>query len=276
MGFALCFVYEVQEHENMESTASNILAQEVKYSYKYSCRLSTCGGPDDDCPLLVCKLMDHDYVGSFRHWVYIAAGLFVERLNNRSIRAQVIIDRPGVEVKACGASLIYSGGVTEFVWNLNLRDEIPSHMRNLSSGDQSNEQEQETTDDHQLERKHVPVQYQAEMNRMISLFDTKARNKQSPDHDAGSSSTTGSSTQVPHQRLERPESNGKPNELEQGTNNKTSTTIVGDQLRTSVESFLEELFEVSLSLSLYIYIYISIYLSIIGLKILLSNNEQLV
>ncbi|KAK9910646.1 hypothetical protein M0R45_034600 [Rubus argutus] len=272
MGFALCFVYEAQEHENMESAASNISAQEVKYSCNYSCRLSAHGGPDDDCPLLVCKLMDHDYVGSFRHWVYIAGGLFAERLNNRSVRAQVIIDRPGVKVKACGARLIYSGGVTEFVWNLNLRDEIPSHMRNLSSPNgESNEQEQETTSDHQLELKHVPVQYQAQMNRMIALYDTRGKNKQFLDHDAGLSSRTGSSTQVPYQRLERPESVDQSNELEQGTNSQltyvaeggcasdtrllieiephtsrddsTSTKIIRDQLVTNVESFLEELFE---------------------------------
>ncbi|KAK9910640.1 hypothetical protein M0R45_034595 [Rubus argutus] len=227
MGFALCFVYEAQEHENMELTASNILTDEqVKYSCNYSCRLSTYGGPGDDCPVLVCKLMDHDYVGSFRHWVYIAGGLFAERLNNRYVRAQVIIDRPGVEVKACGASLIYSGGVTEFVWNLNLRDEIPSQIRNPSSpNDESNEQEQETTSDHQLELKHVPIQYQAQMNRMISLYDNKRRNKQSLDHDAGSSSRTGSSTQVPHQRLERPESNDQFNEQEQGTTSQVTHVV---------------------------------------------------
>ncbi|KAM5554208.1 hypothetical protein ABKV19_022539 [Rosa sericea] len=268
MGLALCFVYEAQEHENMESTASNISAQEVKYSCNYSCRLSTYGGPHDDCPLLVCKLMDHDYVGSFRHWVYIAGGLFAERLIKRSIRAEVIINRPGVEVKACGASLIYSGGVTEFVWNLNVRDEI--HMRNLSSGDQKeksddqfNKQEQETICDHQLELKHIPVQYQAQMNRMISLYDTKRSYKRSLDHDAGSSSRTSSSTEEPHQRLEIPKSNDQSNKQEQETNygcatdkrflieiephtsrdGSTSTTIFDDQLRTNVESFLEELFE---------------------------------
>ncbi|XP_024191119.1 uncharacterized protein LOC112195031 isoform X2 [Rosa chinensis] len=268
MRLALCFVYEAQEHENMESTASNISAQEVKYSCNYSCRLSTYGGPHDDCPLLVCKLMDHDYVGSFRHWVYIAGGLFAERLIKRSVRAEVIINRPRVKVKACRASLIYSGGVTEFVWNLNLRDEI--HMRNLSSGDQKeksddefNKQEQETICDHQLELKHVPVQYQAQMNRMISLYDTKRSYKQSLDHDAGSSSRTSSSTEEPHQRLEIPKSNDQSNKQDQETNygcatdkrflieiephnsrdSSTSTTIFDDQLRTNVEPFLEELFE---------------------------------
>jgi hypothetical protein len=213
--------------------------------------------------------MDHDYVGSFRHWVYIAGGLFAERLNKRSVRAQVIIDRPWVEVKACGASLIYSGGVTEFVWNLNLRDEIPSHIRNLSSGDQEenpNDQinEVEEIAEHRryhLELKHVPLQ----RNEMFFLLRTKGRNKQSLDHDTGSSSRTGSSTQVPHQRLERPESNDQSSKQEQGTNsqlthvaesgcapdtrdNSTSTMIVGDQLRTNVESFLEGLFKVQISL----------------------------
>ncbi|XP_062001709.1 uncharacterized protein LOC133718846 isoform X2 [Rosa rugosa] len=268
MGLALCFVYEAQEHENMESTASSISAEEVKYSCNYSCRLSTYGGPHDDYPLLVCKLMDHDYVGSFRHWVYIAGGLFAERLIKRSVRAEVIINRPGVKVKACRASLIYSGGVTEFVWNLNLRDEI--HVRNLSSGDQKeksddqfNKQEQETVCDHPLELKHVPVQYQAQMNRMISLYDTKRSNKRSLDHDAGSSSRASSSTEEPQQRLEISKSNDQSNKQEQETNygcatdkrflieiephtsreSSTSTTIFDDQLGTNVESFLEELFE---------------------------------
>jgi hypothetical protein len=194
--------------------------------------------------------------------------------------------------------------VAEFVWNLNRRDKIPSHMRNLSSPNdevmkflvlmysssfpfnkffssvsslinkKSNEQEQETTSDHQLELKHVPVQYQAQMNRSISAYDTRGRNKQSLDHEAGSSSRTGSSSQVPHQRLERPESNDQSIEQEQGTNSQlthvpeggcvsdtrllieiephtsrddsTSTKIVGDQLGTNVVSFLGELFEVRL------------------------------
>lgn len=97
IGFALCYVY-VQEYDNLESTSVGRSIDELKVGFSNCFHIYT-----NDDPLqapLVCKILDSNMVGSHGVWHYIPRRMFEERLNKLFIRAEIMINSPGIEVKA--------------------------------------------------------------------------------------------------------------------------------------------------------------------------------
>jgi hypothetical protein len=115
-GIALCTVFEVDKNLNNEDSA----VQDSKCFHEFICRLDMDGGVVDS-PLVFTFPKDKFYrPGSFGLWLYISQARFRERLDVRGcISPSITSNSPDVEIKLCGARLLYEEDMVDFVQNLS-------------------------------------------------------------------------------------------------------------------------------------------------------------
>ena len=130
-GIALCVDFEVHKNSNKVSPGPD-----VKYFHEFICLLDMDGGTID-CPLVYKVPRDKIYVGSFGLWLYISHARFRELLNERDcIRPLIRTNSPDVEIKGCGARILYEPDVVEFVQHFSQKifrspdDEVESSQSN--------------------------------------------------------------------------------------------------------------------------------------------------
>lgn len=118
MGYALFIVYEVHEHENINFRIfdNSDPTLDLKVLHQFVCHFKTNeGGLKQPKVLLTPKV---PYVGPIGFWVYIPYAWFLGQSNNLDnwtfIEAS-ITSIPGVEMKKCGACLLYQQDALEFV-----------------------------------------------------------------------------------------------------------------------------------------------------------------
>uniref|UniRef100_A0A2N9GNS1 TIR domain-containing protein n=1 Tax=Fagus sylvatica TaxID=28930 RepID=A0A2N9GNS1_FAGSY len=109
---------------------------DVKYFHEFICLLDMDGGTID-CPLVYKVPRDKIYVGSFGLWLYISHARFRELLNECDcIRPLIRTNSPDVEIKGCGARILYEPDVVEFVQHFSQKifrspdDEVESSQSN--------------------------------------------------------------------------------------------------------------------------------------------------
>ena len=113
-GIALCVDFEVHKSSNEVSPGPD-----EKYFLEFNCCLDMDGGPID-CPLVYKVPRDKIHVGSFGLWLYISYTRFRELLHQRDcIRPLIRTNSPDIEIKGCGARILYEPDVVEFVQHLS-------------------------------------------------------------------------------------------------------------------------------------------------------------
>ena len=108
-GIALCVIFLVPEHSNDVSPG-----EDTKYFHEFYCRLDINGD------LIAFKVPKETYVGSFGLWLYISHARFRKQLDERSCITPLIgTNSPDVEIKMCGARILYERDMGEFLQNLD-------------------------------------------------------------------------------------------------------------------------------------------------------------
>lgn len=110
-GIALCIVFEVDENLNNEDSPS----QDSEYFHEFKCRLDMDGGIVDS-PLVFTFPKEKLYSGSFGLWLYVSHARFREQLDERGcISPSIETNNPDVEIKLCGARILYEEDMVKFV-----------------------------------------------------------------------------------------------------------------------------------------------------------------
>jgi hypothetical protein len=112
----LCTVFVVSKNLNTKDSPG----QNSKRFHEFICRLDMDGGVDIDSPLVFTFPKDKFYPGLFGLWLYISHARFREHLDVRGcISPQVTTNSPDVQIKLCGARLLYEEDMVEFVQTLS-------------------------------------------------------------------------------------------------------------------------------------------------------------
>ena len=108
-GIAVCVIFVVSEHSNDVSPG-----EDTEYFHEFYCRLDINGD------LIAFKVPKETYVGSFGLWLYISHARFRKQLDERSCITPLIgTNSPDVEIKMCGARILYERDMGEFLQNLD-------------------------------------------------------------------------------------------------------------------------------------------------------------
>lgn len=110
----MCAIFVV--HKDL---ISNISPSQDPYFHKFRLRLDMDGGLVD-CPHVFNIPKDRFRAGSFGLWLYLSHERFRDNLDERNcISPSITTHSPDVEIKACGARLLYDTDMAEFVQNLS-------------------------------------------------------------------------------------------------------------------------------------------------------------
>ena len=110
-GIALCVIFVVPPNSKNVSPR-----QDSNYYHEFICQLDM-DGSFLNCPLVL-KVPKDTFVGSFGFWLYISHARFTEHFNEGSCISSLI--RPkmlDIQVKMCGARVLYEQDMVEFVQN---------------------------------------------------------------------------------------------------------------------------------------------------------------
>ena len=111
-GIALCVDFEVHNSKEVSS------GPDVKYIHEFICHLDMDGGPKDR-PLVYMVPREKIFVGSFGLWLYISHARIRELLDERNcIRPLIVTNSLDIEIKGCGARILYEPDVAGFVQHL--------------------------------------------------------------------------------------------------------------------------------------------------------------
>ena len=106
---SLCVIFVVPSNLNDVSPG-----QDTKYFHEFQCRLEIEGD------LIDFKVPKETYVGSFGLWLYISHMGYRKHLNERSCITPLIgTNGSDIEIKMCGARILYEQDMGEFLQNLN-------------------------------------------------------------------------------------------------------------------------------------------------------------
>ena len=112
-GIALCVIFVVPEHSN------DVSREDTKYFHEFYCRLEKNGDPINVDPIAF-KVPKETCVGSFGVWLYISHARFRKHLDERSCITPFIgTNSPDIEIKMCGARILYKQDMGEFLQNLD-------------------------------------------------------------------------------------------------------------------------------------------------------------
>ncbi|XP_040997963.1 disease resistance protein RUN1-like isoform X2 [Juglans microcarpa x Juglans regia] len=113
-GIVLCAIFVV--HKDL---ISSISPSQDPYFHKFRLRLDMDGGLVD-CPQVFSIPKDRFHAGSFGLWLYLSHERFRDNLDERNcISPSITTHSPDVEIKACGARILYDTDMAEFVQNLS-------------------------------------------------------------------------------------------------------------------------------------------------------------
>ena len=105
---SLCVIFVVPAHSNDVSPG-----EDTKYFHEFYCRLDINGD------LIAFKVPKETYVGSFGLWLYISHARFGKHLDERSCITPLIgTNSPDIEIKMCGARILYKQDMGEILQNL--------------------------------------------------------------------------------------------------------------------------------------------------------------
>uniref|UniRef100_A0A7N2LFU1 ADP-ribosyl cyclase/cyclic ADP-ribose hydrolase n=1 Tax=Quercus lobata TaxID=97700 RepID=A0A7N2LFU1_QUELO len=108
-GIALCVIFEVPENLKDVSTG-----QDSKYFHEFI-RHFDMDGHFFNCPLVL-KVPKETFVGSFGLWLYISHARFTEHSDEGSCIGSLIRPtRQDIQIKMCGARILYEQDMIEFV-----------------------------------------------------------------------------------------------------------------------------------------------------------------
>ncbi|XP_057952416.1 TMV resistance protein N-like [Malania oleifera] len=109
-GVALYAAFEFQEDAS----------QDLTHFHKLICRLDIDGGPVDKFLAFKIPKDKVPHVGSFRIWLYVSHEIVRDHLDERScISPEIKSHSPGVNVRMCGARVLFQEDLPEFVENLS-------------------------------------------------------------------------------------------------------------------------------------------------------------
>ncbi|KAG7940992.1 hypothetical protein I3843_16G015300 [Carya illinoinensis] len=112
-GIVFCAIFVV--HKDL----SNISPSQDPYFHKFRLRLDVDGGLVD-CPQVFDVPKARFHAGSFGLWVYLSHERYRDNLDERNcISPSITTHSPDVEIKACGARILYDIDMAEFVQNLS-------------------------------------------------------------------------------------------------------------------------------------------------------------
>ena len=112
-GLALCVIFEVKNPKDVSP------GQDSKHFHEFICRLDMDGGLKDS-PLVYNIPKEKFHGGSFGLWLFISHERFREYLDERSCISPLIkTNSQDIEIKMCGARVLYETDMAEFVEKLS-------------------------------------------------------------------------------------------------------------------------------------------------------------
>ena len=155
-GIALCVIFVVPP--NLIDVSPG---QDSKYFHEFICHFDMDGSLLN-CPLVL-KVPKETFVGSFGLWLYISHARFTEHFDEGSCISSLIRPkRLDIQIKMCGARILYEQDMLEFVQNS--RQEIFRSCDDLSRG------HEKFIEDHMSSSQSYDLKLKQKLNSLLSTL----------------------------------------------------------------------------------------------------------